>query len=681
LTLLLCLAAPAACLRIPPDLPEEPDGTKGAPSTAAEVLERYVAAIGGADRVRALTDRTVEARMVFRAEEDCDAEDGSCVAEDTTGSFILQSTADGRLYRRTVLGELVEEKGFDGKDGWQLQGAGSLRIESEAEVAITREDAVLHWYLDVDARGIQTSLARPRKEDSEGKIVTLDGVRWEMDGDLVSPKTMWFDRATGLLREEIVEEGEGDELQRQTIIYEDYRDVDGVLVPYEIRVINDLGERRQIVEFHTQRVTHDKIDVAKFATPELPTPDPIPDQRLAAMRAAATKAADSPKDADAQIAWARTAFAVAHFDDAAKAAKATLAIDAKEPEALWILARVEVLQGDFTDARATLKRAGRAGVRPEVVALQNAWMHYRTREFAKLADDLDAAGNPVISGRYRSFAGKPLQSTAPKCVTRVPLTAQEPLAVVEVELQGVKVGAIIDTGASDVIVPEAFATEHDIAVRAMSQLPEGVPNVGHGQAKQLVIGDVKIENVPVDVFDDRAMKEMAGELADKAQIVLGVNVLSDFMVTIDVPGKALELVAPGSKCESDRKARRAGAGVPFVLHETHFMYVLGQLGPAEGVYLLNTGMRGADMTATQLAFAHAGIGAPALRSDEAAMVVVPKFRLGEGLTVKDAEAAFGYFEQTQTSDGFRLDGMLGLGVLAKQPLTIDYETRNLYFGK
>src|SRR5690606_1497366 len=101
---------------------------------------------------------------------------------------------------------------------------------------------------------------------------------------------------------------------------------------------------------------------------------------------------------------------------------------------------------------------------------------------------------------------------------------------------------------------------------------------------------------------------------------------------------------------------------------------------AEGLYLLNTGMRGADMTATQLAYQHAGIGAPPMRSDQAAMVVVPEFSLGKGLVAKDPQSAFGYFEQTETSDGFRLDGMLGLGVLGQKPLTIDYETRKLYFG-
>lgn len=677
---LACLGAAPACLKLPPDLPEEPEGTHGAPSTAGEVLEHYVEAVGGQDTLKKITARTVEARMVFRAEEDCDTDDGSCIPEDTTGSFVLSTTADGRMYRRTVLGDLVEEKGFDGKVGWQLQGPSSLRIESDSEVAVTREDAVLHWYFDVDGRGIETALMRTRNEDHAGNVVVLDGIRWSMPGEGLTPKTMWFDRSTGLLVEELVEEGDGEEKQSQTIVYSDYRDVDGVKIPYEIVVINQVNDRRQIVEFHTQRVTHGKIDEEKFAQPELPAPEPLADQRLTALATAAAKAKSSPKESTAQLEWARAAFAAAHFEEAKRAAEVTLALDAKEPEAMWILARVEVLVGEIGAASKTLARAARSGVRDEVIAVQRAWIDYRNRDFAKLAKDLDEAGNPVIAGRYRSFAGKPLQSTAKSCVTRLPLVATEPLAVVEVELEGKKLGAIIDTGASDVIIPNAFAKDNGITVRPMGEMPEGMPNVGHAQAKSLSLGDVKIDNIPLDVFDDRAMKEMAGELSEKAQIVLGVSVLSDFVVTIDLPNKSLELVAPGKKCESERAARRRGASSPFYLHETHFIYVMGKLRGAEGVYLLNTGMRGADMTATQLAYRHAGIGAPALRSDQAAMVNVSEFSIGKGLVAKNAQAAFGYFEQTETSDGFRLDGMLGLGVLGQVPLTIDYETRRLYFG-
>lgn len=669
----------AGCLKVPDELSDEPDGgAPGAPSTAAEVLDRYVQGSGGTKALRALPARTIEARMIVRAQEGCSPDDQTCLAEDQVGSFVLRTTADGKLYRRTVIGEQVEEKGFDGEVGWQLAGD-VVRLESKAELELSREDAVLHWYFDLPERGIEVTLARPRKEDSEGKVTVLDGVHWALPGSAASPKTMWFDRATGLLREEIVQEGEGDEVQRQTIVYDDYRDIDGIQVPHLIRVVNEVGDQTQVVEFVTQRVDHEKIDAKQFAMPELPPPERAPDQRLAALRKAEAEAKAEPDDASVQIALARAAWAAGRFDAAIAAAKATLALESGEPEALFLLARGHVLRGELKEGLAVLRKASSSGLKPEVIAREEAWVHYRRRDFAKLAKALDAAGNPVLAGRFRSFVGKPIKPTAPKaCVTTVPMTANEPLAVVEIEVDGEPVQAIIDTGASDLILSATFAAARGLSVRPLGETPPGTPTVGFGQAESVTVGDVKLANVPVDVFDDRAMADMAGDTLGDVKAVLGLSLLSDFQVTVDVPGEALELV--GSRCRAELEARRSGSSVPFWQHETHYLYVMGELEGAEGIYLINTGMRGADLTATQLAYRHAGIGAPIVRDDVAPMVTVQSFELGDA-KLSGLEAAFGFFDQNVTADGFRLDGMIGLGVMGQRRFTVDFDTRRIYLAE
>ncbi len=651
-----------------------------APSTAAEVLARYVEGSGGRKALEALPARSIEARMILRAQEGCEEEDETCLAEDQVGSFLLRTTADGKLYRRTVLADLVEEKGFDGTAGWQLAG-GVVRIETEQELALSREDAVLHWYFDLEERGIQVTLVRPRKEDAEGEVALLDGVHWELPGTDTSPKTMWFDRATGLLREEIVAEGEGDDVQRQTIIYDDYRDIGGVKVPHLIRVINEIGTQQQVVEFVTQQVDHQPVEAGLFAMPTLPAPDPAPDALLSTLRGAELAAKDAPDDASAQIALARAAWAAAHFDAALAASKATLALDSREPEALLMVARVHVLRGELSAAQTAIRKASSVGLRKDVLTREEAWLHYRRHDFGKLAKALDTAGNPVLAGRFRSFVGKPLQSkTSKNCVSTTPLVAASPLAVIEVEVEGEPVQAIVDTGASDLILSASFAAARGISVRPLGETPPGSPTVGFGQTESLEVGDVKIKNVPVDVFDDRAMSDMAGPELPDVKAVLGVSVLSQFQVTLDVPGKTFELVAGGSRCEADRKARRTGNAVPLWQHETHYMYVMAGLQGAEGLYLINTGMRGADLTATQLAYGHAGIGAPPVREGEAPMVSVGSFELGS-LKLGGLGAAYGFFEQTSTTDGFRLDGMIGLGVVGQRRFTIDLDTRKIYFAE
>lgn len=685
LVLLTCLGAlPAGCLKVPDDFPEEPGGPPPAPATANEVLSRHVEALGGKEKLEAIRQRTTEARMIFRAEEGCEEGDETCIFEDETGSFVLQNTADGRLYRRTVLGDLVEERGFDGERGWALAGNGALRIDTDEEAVLSREDALLHWYFGMEGRGIETRLLPPRKEDSEGKVTVLDGIELRMS-DTTAPKQLWFDRNTGLLREELVEQGEGEHVQSQILVYEDYREIDGVLVPHHVRVTNRIGEREQVVEFFTQKVDHGETGTTKFAIPDVPDPDPKPDELLAQLQAARAEAEAEPRDASAQIQYARLAFANAHFDEAARAAEATLALEPKEPEALYTLARVQVLRGEEKTAERTLKRAGKTGVRPEVIARQRAWIHHHRGDYGKLADALDAAGAAVMAGRYRSFVGKPLD---PKiegnaCVVEVPMVKNAPLAVVDATIgPDQTVGAIVDTGAADLIVSASLAEELDVTVRARSQLGSGGSEVGHGQIDSIRIGALTLSNVPVNIFEDEAIAEMAGEAdAEHVKAVLGTGLLSRFQITVDTPGKMLELVAPGTRCRKDREARREGTPVPMWLHETHYVYVTAQMNGAEGLYLVNTGMRGADMTAGQVAYAHAGIGIPPMRNDEAPMVKVEKLAIGDAFTAGSLTSAFGYFENTQSSDGFRIDGMLGLGTVGKKRFTLDFDRHEIYFAE
>lgn len=683
--LLACLGGLAAgCLKVPGDFPDDPSGPASAPTTADEVLARHIAALGGQEKLEGIRQRTTEARMIFRADEGCEEGDDTCIDKDETGSFVLHSTADGRLYRRTLLADMVEERGFDGKLGWALASNGALRIDTEEEAVLSREDALLHWYFGLADRGVEAQLLGSRKEDSQGNVTTLDGVELVITKN-AAPKQLWFDRSTGLLREEIVEQGDGEDVHRQIIVYEDYREIDEVLVPHHVRVTNQMGEQQKIVEFFTQRVTHDELEASKFAVPDVPKPDPKPDQLLAQLDAARSEARAAPKDASAHVDHARLAFANGLFREAAQAAETTLALEANEPEALYTLARVQILSGELKAAERTLARAAKAGVRPQVVARQQAWIHHQRRDFAKLADALDAAGTPTMAGRYRSFVGKPLSPTIDgnACVISIPLASNDPLAIVDLKIGDETVGAIIDTGASDLIVAESLANALDLTIRARSALGEGGgPEVGHGQADSLTLGGLRLANIPVNVFGDGAIAEMAGEREAKTvKAVLGVGMLSEFQVTLDTPGNTLELVAGGARCRKDREARRTGAATPMWLHETHYIYVAAKMNGAEGIYLMNTGMRGADMTAGQVAYAHAGIGIPAMRSDTAPMVEVDELTIGDAFAAVGLTSAFGYFENTQSSDRFRIDGMLGLGVVGRKRFTLDFETRQIWFAQ
>ena len=129
---------------------------------------------------------------------------------------------------RRVLGDQVEERGYDGEVGWQYV-AGVLRQDDPQMNEISREDSILHWYFGLAERGIKLTLEPPRDKDFDGQPRVLDGVRWTVMARPEATKTLWFDRDTGLLVEERVEAKADDATTiLQRMIYNDYREVDGV---------------------------------------------------------------------------------------------------------------------------------------------------------------------------------------------------------------------------------------------------------------------------------------------------------------------------------------------------------------------------------------------------------------------------------------------------------------------
>lgn len=678
------LLAVAGCLKVPTDGSEDPGAQQGAPKTAAEVLDRYVAALGGEATLRGLKQRTVEARITFLPETGCGEADEDCRREQTVGSFTLQTTADQKLNRRTVIDNRIDEQGFDGKVGWGLRD-GAVVLADEAEIALSREDATLHWYFDIDKRGVQLSLEAPRSADHDKQPRTLDGVRWTVKGSPALDKTLWFDRATGLLQEELLEDSDGDEVLRQWVLYDDYRQVDGVQVPHKIRLINQVGERIQEVVFTTQRVHHEPIAADAFAVPSLPAPKKAGDPLLDALARAREAAAAAPKDKDALLTHARLAWAAAHFEDAAAAAEATLKLDPKEAEALWILARQRVLAARFKEADDLLSRAEKAHVKTELIAAQRAWIRSHQRDFAGVARALDALGqeNAALAGRYRTFVGKPLQvsATGDGCTAELAIVQDKGgPPMIEVEIGGEKVRALLDTGAADVIVDTRLASKLRLPIRSRSPIGQ-TAEIGHTQIDALKLGNITVSGVPVDVFPSETLAQMSGGAQTAPSAVVGVRVLEQFQVTYDLAAGKLVLVHGAPKCKSALAARRSGGGTPMWLHETHFVYVLGQMNGAEGLFLINTGMQGVDMTATRPAFARAGIGAPMRRADEPAIAEVDEFTLGGLLTATKLSAAYGYFEQGESSDQFRIDGMIGLAPLLRRRVTFDFPERKLYFGE
>ena len=219
---------------------------------AGDVLARFRQASGGArwDAVRSV-------RV-----------DGTLAAGGMQGSFeATQDLATGRSNDRYRLGPIEGADGYDGTLGWSRDPGGEVAALDAPEAK--RRARSQAW---LDARGywypqrIAASYAKPESRELDGRrydvvVATPDG------GD---PVVLWFDAGTHLLARTVQKQG----ADTATTSYEDWRDVDGVRLPFHaVTTLTDTAGRsdaRNRSEVKAARIALNvAIADADFAMPEM----------------------------------------------------------------------------------------------------------------------------------------------------------------------------------------------------------------------------------------------------------------------------------------------------------------------------------------------------------------------------------------------------------------------------
>ena len=177
---------------------------------AAALLARYKAAAGGAawDGVRTLHATGTLAYGGLNGEVS-----------------IVQDIATGRTLSAYKLGPVEGADGFDGKTGWTRDAGGEVSALDAPEARRRRAsqawlDAYAYWY---PAR-MQATYGAVSGQDADGKHYRVVEAT-PAGGD---PVGLWFDAASGLLARTVQREAQ----DTATTVLDDYRKVDGVLIPF-----------------------------------------------------------------------------------------------------------------------------------------------------------------------------------------------------------------------------------------------------------------------------------------------------------------------------------------------------------------------------------------------------------------------------------------------------------------
>jgi len=220
--------------------PAPPAGT--AP-TAADILDKYVAALGGTDAIKKINSRVMK---------------GSIHAGGSDTPIELFTKAPNKRISISHMGDRESITAFDGTVGWLGSTGRTPREMSPAESEAAGLDA--EFALALRLKEMFQQLRPGRPEEINGvQCVSLFGTRQGKP-----PVRFYFDAKTGLLQR-LVRYGETPMGRNPTQIdYADYREVDGVKIPFRWTLSRPNGRFTiQIAEAKANV----PVDDAKFAKP------------------------------------------------------------------------------------------------------------------------------------------------------------------------------------------------------------------------------------------------------------------------------------------------------------------------------------------------------------------------------------------------------------------------------
>jgi outer membrane lipoprotein-sorting protein len=216
---------------------------QAAPQSADPVLDRYVAAIGGAEAIQKVTSRVQKGNLIAGGHE-------------TPIEVVSKAPYKRVSVSHAPNGDSVTA--FDGTSGWMGSPGRPPRDMSVAEADAAKLDADLQFALHMKDTFQQFRVGRQEKI-GDTQCVTVVAIRKDQP-----PVRLWFDEKSGLLVR-MVRYAETPLGRNPTEIdYADYRDVEGVKTPLRWTIARPNGRFTIQITDVQQNVP---VDDAKFAKP------------------------------------------------------------------------------------------------------------------------------------------------------------------------------------------------------------------------------------------------------------------------------------------------------------------------------------------------------------------------------------------------------------------------------
>jgi len=221
-------------------------GTTAPLPTADQILDKYVQALGGKAAIEKQTSRVSKGTFEIAAFGATGTAEIFEKAPNKTASVI------------NVAGFGVVQEGFDGKAGWGVDPQNGLRDKTGAELASAKLDA--EFLKAIKIKQLYPKIVVKGKDKvGEKEVYVVEATPVES-----SVETWYFDAQTGLIvRQDSEREGPQGKQAIQSYM-DDYREVDGVKIPFKLRQVTSAFT----IDIKIDEIKHNvPIDDAKFNKP------------------------------------------------------------------------------------------------------------------------------------------------------------------------------------------------------------------------------------------------------------------------------------------------------------------------------------------------------------------------------------------------------------------------------
>ena len=290
------------------------------------------------------------------------------------------------------------------------------------------------------------------------------------------------------------------------------------------------------------------------------------------------------------------------FEDARRE---LLALEGEHPASAGVATRLAELA--LLDNRPEAAIGYLDGIGHQCLSPHGRWVRAqslrRAGRTAAAADCFRRLGRPEFADVLAGFDDRP-PYRIPGTATQwsIPFVASEPLPLVSALVNGSAQGSfLVDTGAGDVLLDEAFARQAAVVLggRETGQFAGGRHgSVRHGRAESLRFGELELADLPLEVLD--LSSQLAGFYqAHEVAGIIGLELLCRFNVVVDYPGNALHLQRRGQTTQAP-----GADGQRFWIAGDHYPVAWGRLNERPLLWFLDTGMSGYDcLVSSQVATA------------------------------------------------------------------------------